>query len=96
MLIHSMLPRSAVNGPGERGVVWLQGCALHCPGCWNSSTHRFDSARARPVFSGEDNATLCGASELQNGRWKGPAGKESADESDENFAATQCLLSSPF
>ena len=51
------------------------------------------SRRARPVFSGEDNATLCGASELQNGRRKGPAGKESADESDENFAATQCLLS---
>ena len=49
MLIHSMLPRSAVNGPGERAVVWLQGCALHCPGCWNRSTHRFDSARTRPV-----------------------------------------------
>ena len=51
------------------------------------------NARDRPVFSGEDNATLCGASELQNGRRKGPAGKESADESDENFAASQCLLS---
>ena len=49
MLIHSMLPRSAVNGPGERAVVWLQGCALHCPGCWNRSTHRVDSARTRPV-----------------------------------------------
>ena len=48
MLIHSLLPRSAVNGPGERAVVWLQGCGLHCPGCWNKSTHRFDRDRARP------------------------------------------------
>ena len=54
------------------------------------------NARDRLVFSGEDNGTLCGASELQNGRRKGPDGKESADESDENFAATQCLLSLPF
>ena len=49
--------------------------------------------RDRAVFSGEDNAALCGGSELQNGRWKGPDGKASTDESDENFAATQCLLS---
>jgi anaerobic ribonucleoside-triphosphate reductase activating protein len=29
------LGKSAVNGPGERFVVWLQGCSLRCPGCWN-------------------------------------------------------------
>lgn len=27
--------RSGVNGPGERFVLWLQGCPLHCPGCFN-------------------------------------------------------------
>ncbi|MGP3927937.1 4Fe-4S single cluster domain-containing protein [Streptomyces sp. 8N616] len=32
------IPRSAVNGPGERFVVWVQGCSLHCPGCWNPDT----------------------------------------------------------
>jgi anaerobic ribonucleoside-triphosphate reductase activating protein len=32
------IPRSAVNGPGERFVVWLQGCSLRCPGCWNPDT----------------------------------------------------------
>ena len=53
----------------------------------------FGSNRDRLVFSGEDNAALCGGSEQQNGRRKGPDGKESADESDENFAASQCLLS---
>lgn len=49
MLIHSMLPRSAVNGPGERVVVWLQGCDLRCPGCWNPSSHGFDRRRDKPV-----------------------------------------------
>lgn len=28
--------RSRVNGPGERFVLWLQGCHLHCPGCVNA------------------------------------------------------------
>lgn len=37
------LPRSAANGPGERFVVWVQGCPLHCPGCWNPDT--WSSAR---------------------------------------------------
>ena len=27
--------RSVVNGPGERFVLWLQGCPLRCPGCFN-------------------------------------------------------------
>jgi anaerobic ribonucleoside-triphosphate reductase activating protein len=33
--LHGTLPRSLVNGPGERTVVHLQGCSLHCPGCFN-------------------------------------------------------------
>lgn len=33
-----VLPRSAANGPGERFVVWVQGCPLRCPGCWNPDT----------------------------------------------------------
>ncbi|NVB38596.1 radical SAM protein [Pseudenhygromyxa sp. WMMC2535] len=33
-----LLPRSAANGPGERFVVWVQGCSLRCPGCWNPDT----------------------------------------------------------
>lgn len=33
------LPRSSVNGPGERFVVWVQGCDLGCVGCFNPQTH---------------------------------------------------------
>ena len=50
MLIHSTLPRSAVNGPGERTVIWFQGCDLGCRGCWNPSSHAFDPTRDRPAF----------------------------------------------
>jgi hypothetical protein len=49
MLIHSKLPRSAVNGPGERVVLWLQGCDLRCRGCWNPSSHAFDRTRDKQL-----------------------------------------------
>jgi len=41
MLLHAFLPASRANGPGLRAVVFFQGCALHCPGCWNHETHAF-------------------------------------------------------
>lgn len=31
----SFLPSSYANGPGCRAVLWLQGCDLRCPGCYN-------------------------------------------------------------
>lgn len=31
--------RSRANGPGVRSVVWVQGCTLGCPGCFNPHTH---------------------------------------------------------
>ena len=37
--LHNFLERSTENGPGVRAVIWVQGCALHCPGCFNPDTH---------------------------------------------------------
>lgn len=37
--LHAVEPRSRANGPGARFVVWLQGCSLGCPGCFNPTTH---------------------------------------------------------
>ncbi len=31
----SWLPRSCANGPGNRMVLWVQGCPFRCPGCQN-------------------------------------------------------------
>ena len=45
MALHALMECSLVNGPGRRTVIWLQGCELHCAGCWNAQTHsRFAGA----------------------------------------------------
>jgi anaerobic ribonucleoside-triphosphate reductase activating protein len=43
--IHEFLPHSRVNGPGIRAVVWVQGCSLGCPGCFNPQTHPFEPGK---------------------------------------------------
>ena len=40
--INTILPLSFANGPGRRTVIWLQGCDLRCPGCFNPDTHQTD------------------------------------------------------
>ncbi|MCB9851897.1 MAG: radical SAM protein [Phycisphaerales bacterium] len=37
--------RSRVNGPGVRTVVWVQGCTIGCPGCFNPHTHMHEVRR---------------------------------------------------
>ncbi len=39
--LHHFLPHSRANGPGRRAVLWVQGCSLQCPGCFNPETHAF-------------------------------------------------------
>lgn len=34
-----LVRRSRVNGPGWRAAIWVQGCTLRCPGCFNPETH---------------------------------------------------------
>jgi anaerobic ribonucleoside-triphosphate reductase activating protein len=43
--LHAIEPRSRANGPGARFVVWLQGCTLGCPGCFNPTTHSAEGGR---------------------------------------------------
>lgn len=40
--IHDFEPFSRANGPGVRVVIWVQGCSLNCPGCFNPETHPFE------------------------------------------------------
>jgi anaerobic ribonucleoside-triphosphate reductase activating protein len=39
------LARSSANGPGIRSVVWVQGCPLHCEGCFNPQFLSFTPAQ---------------------------------------------------
>ena len=40
--VYQFLENSRSNGPGLRAVLWVQGCALGCPACFNSQTHPFE------------------------------------------------------
>ena len=63
MIIHAVEPRSRANGPGTRFVVWLQGCTLGCPGCFNPLTH--DAGGGREVSIGELAAQLAATTGIE-------------------------------
>lgn len=37
--------RTRTNGPGWRAAVWVQGCTVRCPGCFNPQTHPHQARR---------------------------------------------------
>jgi anaerobic ribonucleoside-triphosphate reductase activating protein len=47
--IHAFEPSSRANGPGARAVIWVQGCSLGCPGCFNPETHPSAGGERVPV-----------------------------------------------
>jgi anaerobic ribonucleoside-triphosphate reductase activating protein len=36
--VHRLLASTAVEGPGRRAALWVQGCSIRCPGCFNPHT----------------------------------------------------------
>lgn len=47
--VHGKLPGSRANGPGLRAVIWVQGCDLGCPGCYNPESHPAAGGERTPV-----------------------------------------------
>ena len=37
--VAATMSHSHANGPGVRAVIWVQGCTIGCPGCYNAFTH---------------------------------------------------------
>jgi anaerobic ribonucleoside-triphosphate reductase activating protein len=44
------LDRSVVNGPGNRAVIWVQGCPIRCEGCFNPHFWSFSPENRVPVL----------------------------------------------
>jgi len=71
--VHATERHSRANGPGLRFVVWMQGCTLGCPGCFNPQTHpaaggrevEVDALLAELDAAGVDGLTLSGGEPLQ-------------------------------
>ena len=66
--------RSRVNGPGLRVVLWVQGCDLGCPGCFNPQTHPGEGdgeaveavvERVLAARAGNDGVTFSGGEPFQ-------------------------------
>lgn len=47
--IMGYVDESEVNGPGCRAVVWVQGCARECGGCFNTASWAFEINQLVPV-----------------------------------------------
>ena len=73
--INRIVPRSLVDGPGARTVVFVQGCTLACPGCQNQHLWPADGGREADaedlaltlaLLAGKDgNVTISGGEPFQ-------------------------------
>ena len=76
--VHDFMARSRANGPGVRAVLWLQGCSLGCPGCFNRDTHPHDAGervavdelvgRVADLGAGIEGLTVSGGEPLAQAR----------------------------
>lgn len=48
LFVHHIEKCSFANGPGARSVLWVQGCSLNCPGCFNPETHMLGGVPCNP------------------------------------------------
>ena len=40
--IANLNQESFIYGPGKRFAIWVQGCSIKCPECWNEEMHHFN------------------------------------------------------
>ena len=49
LFIHAIEENSSANGPGNRFVIWVQGCTLNCPDCFNPETHDINQGEYKSI-----------------------------------------------
>lgn len=49
--VYRVVDRTRAEGPGIRACVWVQGCSIHCPGCFNAHTWDPRGGRDVPVVA---------------------------------------------
>ncbi len=54
-----MVVRTQAEGPGVRSAIWVQGCSLHCPGCFNPHTWSTRGGRTVPLEEVRRELTSC-------------------------------------
>ena len=42
MRVSQVVHNSRIYGPGQRTVIWTQGCSIRCTGCWNDKLWDFN------------------------------------------------------
>ncbi|MCP3142616.1 4Fe-4S single cluster domain-containing protein [Pyxidicoccus xibeiensis] len=47
--VAQVVPRTEAEGPGHRFALWVQGCALRCPGCCNPEMFAFERGTVMSV-----------------------------------------------
>jgi anaerobic ribonucleoside-triphosphate reductase activating protein len=75
--IYHLIERTRANGPGIRAALWVQGCTLGCPACFNPETHPVNSGEIIAVddlfrrfasISGIEGISILGGEPLQQRR----------------------------
>lgn len=88
MQIGAIVSNSSIYGPGNRFVIWTQGCSIRCNGCWNQQFFNFNAGKN---YKTEEIMNLI---ELEDVEGVTILGGEPFDQAEELFKLVKTIKSS--
>ena len=85
MRVAEMLHSSKIYGPGERTVLWLQGCSIQCENCWNDELWSFQGGQS---IGSDEVITYAGTH--KNSGIQRPGGTGTSGATDWQKRAAEC------